>query len=431
MARQVIIVMNRKKIVIVGCGIAGNEAAFTALKNNPDAEVTIITEESHTLYSACVLADYVAGKITRDHVFLKTVKDYKKTGISLLTNRQALSIDTDNHELILDNQKLKYDELILATGSKPFMPPISGKDKKGIYSLKTIDDADNILNIKGEHAVVIGSGPVGIEAAMGLKHIGYKVTLIELLSKVAPRLFDNNIANLIKDELQSNDIEVVLGEKVIEFIGNEAVYSVKTDKRELKADIAVLVAGMRPEVKLAEQAGIKLGNLGGIIVDEHLKTNVSNIWACGDCVESTDRITKKTGLYMLWNNARIQGRTAGANATGSSVKYPGSLNITNLHLFNGTSASAGLLFSDISDSKTKTINKSGHLGYFSLVLQNEKLVGVQAKGNTQRVAGLIGFLAKGGDLSSYLKEEITIEKSQTLWSLRTVKKELHKLLKQK
>lgn len=416
-------------IVIIGCGIAGDEAAFSARKENPSVQITIITKEKQPLYSACVFADYISDEISRERVQLKSPEEYKRSNIELIVSQSVCKWQPDKKTIDLEKRTITYDKLILATGSRTFLPPVPGIEMKGVYGLKTLKDADAIKEVQGKAAVVIGSGPVGIEVAVALKQRGWNVSIVEMLDRILPRLFDSTLAGSIGDILSENDIQVFTNEKVLEIVGDATVTGIKTDRRALEAQLVVVVAGMIPEVDMVIKGGVKLGASGGISVDETMKTSLADVWACGDCVETRNRITGRTGLFMLWDNARLTGRTAGINAAGGDMKYSGSVNITTLYVFDKSIASVGFISSDLTEENSKTFHRKGPFGELFLVFKDNSLVGVQAIGRTERVGDFIGLLLQGGDLRKYLDKNLFSKLGLERRALRGMEESLRKLLK--
>jgi NADH oxidase (H2O2-forming) len=385
-------------IAILGTGIAGDEAAFAAKKTKPDARIILIGKEPYALYSACVLAEYVSGAIPKDRVLLRKPQDYEDAGIDLMLSRNVVDWSAEDRILFFEDGKLSYDRLILATGSKTFIPPIPGVEKEGVVALKTLDDAEKIRTTEGKSVVVVGSGPVGIEAAVAFQHLGWSVSIVELLDRILPRLFDVPLAEVLTNRLTKEGIHIHTNEKVMEISGNRHVEVVTTDKREIPADIVVMVVGMSPEVQLAQKAGLVFGASGGISVNDRMETSFPGVWACGDCVESKDLVTGKSKLYMLWNNARLQGRTAGANAAGADKRYSGSLNITTVSFFGHAAASVGCLASEFPEEEIDVFHSQKWWGSLWLVLQENRLAGVQAMGQTERVGGLLGSILRAQNL---------------------------------
>jgi len=234
------------------------------------------------------------------------------------------------------------------------------------------------------------------------------------------------IANQVKNILEREGIRVLTSEKLVEIQGSTTVTGVKTDQRTLKTDLVLMVTGMRPEVELAQKAGIKLGPMGGIEVNEHLETSAQDVWACGDCLETVDRVTKKPGLYMLWNNARSQGQIAGANAAGAKRKYSGSLNVTSLCLYESTVASVGAISADLTNGKYRLLYDAhkGLKSQFCLILDNNRVAGAQALGCVQRVGGMLGLVLSGDDLPEIIARSKIGKNKSSVWALRGFEKSL-------
>jgi len=417
-----------KVIAVVGNGIAGSEAAEAARRVDPQARVVLMTKEPFPLYSACVLADYVADRIPVQRVILRTAEDFGKAGIELLLSSQVMDWSAEEQLLNFDDGNLRYDRLVIATGSRPFVPDLPGFGKQGVVALKNLQDAEMLRAAQGSAAVVVGTGPVGIEAAIALRRRGWTVALVELLDRVLPRLFDAPLAAALKKRLEDHGIDVFLGERVLEITGKTHAAGVKTDRRTLVADAVVLVIGMRPELSLVKKDEVALGSSGGIQVDRQMKTSREGVWACGDCVESEDLITGRRGLFMLWHNARLQGRIAGANAAGALRRYPGSLNLTTVNVFDETAASVGILASEVPRDEARVLHRKGPWGELWMVLKDQSLIGVQALGRTERVGGLMGMIAKGKDLRKALLKEPTSAEGPGGWILRGVRKDLLRLM---
>ncbi|MHB8762881.1 MAG: NAD(P)/FAD-dependent oxidoreductase [Deferrisomatales bacterium] len=411
-------------IVVVGGGIAGDEAARMARKEAPGARVVLITEEPHPLYSACVLADYVCDGIPLEQVFLRGTEEYRELGIESLTGVPVEGWAPERQVLRLPDRELGYDKLILATGSRPFIPPLPGASLEGVVPLKSLADAEQIRRTQGRSAVVVGSGPVGIEAALALRELGWQVTIVELMERVLPRVFDEPMATLCVGHLEKAGVAVLTGEKVTAILGETRVTGVRTDRRTLDAELAVMVVGMRPEVTLAKAGGLAIGPMGGLVVDDTMATSAPNVWACGDCVETEDRLTGKRGPYMLWNNARLQGRVAGSNAAGVERRYGGSLNVTTVGFAEQSGASVGYLAADLPKDRVKIVHRHGHDGAMTLVLRDGRLVGAQVMGRTERIGALTAHILRGGDLKELLQPPKTAKQMREGWQLRGLRREL-------
>jgi NADH oxidase (H2O2-forming) len=366
----------QKRFVIVGNGIAGMSAAYTIRRLHKEAQIKMISEEPNPTYSPCMLPNYLSGEISRERVFVREFPDYSRENIQLITSKKAIALDLEQKNVILQAESIDYDKLIIATGSKPIVPSVKGINKKGVFTFKSIEDVDGIRMWKGSTAVVIGSGPIGIEASLALKRKGYKVFLIELMDRVLPQVFDEYPASLIEDILKENGIDFANREKVFEILGGEGVEGVISDKRKIKCDTVIFATGMRPEKEFVEGI-LELGKFGGIKVNHRMGTNIQDVYACGDCVEAQSLIDGRPILSLLWHNARQQGEVAGSNAVGIPRTYPGSLNMTAVDVFGLKAVSMGNIGASL-DSGLDMIEVRRNGSYRRFVLSNGVLVGVQS-----------------------------------------------------
>jgi NADH oxidase (H2O2-forming) len=366
----------QERFVVVGNGIAGVSAACTIRRYNKEAKIIILSEEPHPTYSPCMLPNYLSGEISRERVFVRELSEYSKDHIQFIPSEKAISIDIERKNIVLQAGNIGYDKLIIATGSKPTLPSIKGIDRKGVFTFKSIEDADSISKWKGSTAVVVGSGPIGVEASLALKRRGYKVFLIEILDRILPQVFDEYPASHMKYVLEENGIDLANRERVVEILGGESVERVVTDRREIKCDTVILATGMRPENELVESI-LEVGELGGIKVNDRMCTSVPDVYACGDCAEAPSLIDGRPILSLLWHNARLQGEVAGSNAAGISKIYPGSLHMTAVDVFGLRAVSMGSI-GETTGPGFKIIEVRRNGGYRRLILSSEVLVGVQS-----------------------------------------------------
>jgi NAD(P)H-nitrite reductase large subunit len=365
-----------KRFVIVGNGIAGLTAAQAIRRLDKESSVTIISEEPYPTYSPCVLPDYLTGEIRREKVFVREFQDYSRENIQLITSERAIALDPDRKKIILQAKSVAYDKLIISTGSKPRIPPIRGTKKKGVFTFKSIEDGDSICRWEGHIAVVIGSGPVGVEVSLALKRKGYKVFLIGLYNRILPRIFDEYPASLIKNALENSGIDVGIQENVVEILGGREVEGVLSDRRKIKCDTVILAIGMKPEKSFTEGI-LEQGKLGGIKVNDRMSTSIQDVYACGDCVEAQSLIDGQPILSLLWHNARQQGEVAGSNAAGILRTYPGSLNIKGMEVSGLKAISIGIIGAGL-ESDLEIVEVRRNEGYRRLVLFKGVLVGIQS-----------------------------------------------------
>jgi NADH oxidase (H2O2-forming) len=368
------------RVVVLGGGIAGYTAAQTMKRADRAIRITVVSEEADRTYSACVLAEYIAGEMGRDEVFIRSREQIPFGAGEWMGGRKVLEIDLRSRSLVLEaGESLRFDRLVLATGSRPVVPRLPGIRKEGVHCLKSLSDADALFQARGRQGVVVGSGPVGLEVAAALRKRGWEVAVVEVLDRILPRLFGSLHSERLQKLLESHGVSVFTGERVLEIGGAGHVEAVVTDQRSLPCQLVVLGIGMVPEVGLAERAGIRLGSQGGIFVDGRMRTSYEDVFACGDCAESVDRLTGRRGLGMLWGNAKMQAAVAGANCLGLGKRYPGAMNITTLKLFDTMAVSAGdVLLAD--GSYRELVQSQRERGSVRLVLKDGVIQGIQAVG---------------------------------------------------
>ncbi len=388
-------------ITIIGNGIAGNSAAMAIRSVNKEVPVTIISEEAFPLYSNCVLSKkYISKEVEREKVFLKSFEDYSKESIETIFGRRVEEIDIRSKRLLLNGKKvIYYDKLIIATGSKPIIPSIKGVDKENVFVLKSLNDADKIHNYVGEKVVVVGAGPLGVEACVALRKRCFKVFLI-VRSRLLRRMLDKEVSMIIEKILKENGIKVLAEEKLVKFGGTSQVDSIITSKYKIACDAVILALGLEPRVELARRAGIRIGELGGIKVNERMMTSVKDVYACGDCVEVKDILSGKDALRASWYNAKQQGRIAGYNSIGVERSYAGMLGINVIDVFGTYVVSIGYNMDRLKDVDVKVVEEKDKYHYCRLLVNanNGVIMGAQFIGEPRDLGVLINAIRRKDSL---------------------------------
>jgi len=353
---------NSRKIVIVGGSASGPKAAAKARRIDNSAEVTILQKEADLSMASCGYPYYVGGffddrnmlictptGVVRDPKFYLNAKD-----IAAKVNTEVTAIDrvkrtvSFRHTVTGETGEMAYDKLILATGAVPRMPPIPGTDLQGITTLQSMRDADFLRRVRDEKkirkAAVIGGGLIGIETCEALQLAGIEITVVELLPQLLMFL-DWELAKLVENHVKSKGANVITENGIAAFLGeNGRLTAVKLQNgTELPCELAVVAIGVRPNVKLAQQIGLEIGETGGIRVNEYMQTTDPDIYAVGDCVETVHRITGKKVLAPLGDLANLQGRVAGENAASTNcVTFPGTIQTGICKVFDYAAGSTGL-----------------------------------------------------------------------------------------
>ncbi|MFC2046825.1 FAD-dependent oxidoreductase [Chloroflexota bacterium] len=346
----------QSNIVIIGGTACGPKAGARARRCDPKARITIVEQGGNLSTATCGLPYYVSGVIDNQSDLVAVNPEVFKDimNIETLIQTKALAIDPKAHKVEILNlgtnqaSSIEYDKLVLATGSTPVVPELEGRQLDGIFTFTKIRDANNIRNLvstrKTKKAVIIGAGLIGLEMAEALVTQGWKVTVIEALDGVLPALLDIEVAAYLERHLRSKGVNLLLGQRVLGFEsnGNGWVGKVITKDTELEAGLVLLALGNRPNISLANDAGLTIGPIGGISVDQYLQTSDAEIYAGGDCVENVDQLTQQKILAPLGSTANKHGRVIGTNITGGSELFPGVLGTTIAKIFDYNVARVGL-----------------------------------------------------------------------------------------
>ena len=388
------------KVVIVGNGIAGNQAAFSLREKDPNMEIWILSAEAVPEYDPCSLPYFLGGDCQKKDLFRKQPEDYERHRINLAYNSKAVSIDSKAKKVFTESgSEYGYDKLVLSHGGNLFIPPIEGIGNQGVYSCKQLAETEKLHAHKGRSAVVIGSGAIGIEAAEGLKKRGYEVYIIELLDWILPALFDEPTAKRLESAMEGYGIRVYTGEKVLQIKGEGKVTGVVTDKREIDCDTVVVATGVVPGTPLAQTAGIETGR--GIQVDRTMRTNIPDIYACGDCVETIDACTGEVAMFQLKHNAIEQAQIVARHIAGENVRYLGAYAFARAHFFGTHAATFGKTMrgTECLLGQSELIEREEGKDYLRVILLDGKVIGGQAIGKyADGIGMLIGAMWRKDDI---------------------------------
>jgi len=402
-----------RRIVIIGAHAAGVDAASAARRTDRTAEITLITEQKQAGYSPCGIPFVLGRHIPSfDKLVVFPQSFFRMMKLNLMLETTATNIDTENKTVATQDKTgtqktLQYDSLIIATGAYPFVPPIKGREKQGVYVLRTIEDGKKIDQAieNSKSAVVVGAGLIGLETAVACIERGLTTTVVELLPQVLPAMIDADMAKIVRNTLEEKDMRIITGKGVDEILGADSVTGVSVAGEQRKADMVVVATGVRANTELARKAGIAIGETKGIKTSLRMETNVKDVYAVGDCVESINMVTQRPTLCQLGTAAVRQAKVAGANAAGGYAIFHGVLGsavtkffdteigVTGLTEFFARKAGLETVIGTIT-SKTRPEYYPGGLPIkIKLVVDKEsqRIVGVQVIGGeevTQRINAL-------------------------------------------
>ena len=338
------------RIVIIGAVAAGTSAAAKARRNDDFAEIIIYEKDKDISYSGCGLPYYIGGDVEDiNELTPRDVKFFKdKYDIDVRIQHEVISIDADKKTLVvkncLTNETFEdfYDKLVLATGASPFIPRIEGIDKKHVFFLRNVENARNIKAFIEEYkptkAVIAGTGFIGFEVLESLVNYSMDVTIVEVADKITPNL-DNDMASFLENTLAKKGVKILKSTSINQILDKQIILS---NENILDADLVIMATGVRPNVALAKNIGVKLGVTGAIEVNNRMETNIKDIYAAGDCIETFNAITGKPVYRPLGTTANKTGRIAGDVLSGGSLTYRGNLSTGIFKLFDLSIGSTGL-----------------------------------------------------------------------------------------
>jgi len=337
-----------RRILIIGCGVSGTTAAFYARKTDRTAEITIVGSETLPEYSRCGLPYAFSGVVPNLRSLIGYDEDfYEHTNrIHLRLGLTATRIDAERQLVELDGNELAYDSLILTTGAHPTTLSIPGSNLKGVFTIRTIDDvehlADYLRETRARKVAIIGAGLTGSEMAEALLVRGVAVIQAEIVPEILPVILDPDMASIVREKGQEHGVEYQLQSSLEEIHGDKGkVEGVRISGRTYDADAVVVAVRVKPNTELAKDAGIVLGESGGVRTDDRMATSAKNIYAAGDCIETFDLITRRHVFFQLATTAVRQSMVAGINAAGGEARYPGSTGVTTVKLFGLEIATLG------------------------------------------------------------------------------------------
>jgi CoA-dependent NAD(P)H sulfur oxidoreductase len=368
------------RLVIVGGVAAGTKAASRARRLDPEAEITVYQEEPEPSISECGLPYLLSGVVeSRDELVARTPEKFAESGIEVRVRHRVEKVDPENKRLSvrsLEGGEIfedAYDRLILATGARAVLPPVPGTELDGVFVLRFLTDSDALLRYIRERspkkAVVVGGGYIGLEVAENLRRLGMEVSLVEAEDRVA-LAYGPEVAGRVEEHLEENGVSVHTGAKVEEFVGDGRVEGVRFGGGEHETDLVVVGVGVRPRVELAEEAGVELGEGGAIRVDRHMGTNLPDVWAAGDCVETINLVSRRPVWVPLGDTANQMGRVAGTNAaTGEdTLEFPGILGTGIFKVFDLGVGKTGLSEEEAEEAGFETVSAaietSDRAGYY-------------------------------------------------------------------
>ncbi|MFH1440631.1 MAG: FAD-dependent oxidoreductase [Candidatus Omnitrophota bacterium] len=387
--------------LIIGASAAGISAARTLRKQDKTADITVVSEETFPLYSRCLLTYLIAGSIGEDKLYFRHKDFYEKNNIKALLGKKAVSVDVEGRVVSLnDGTTLNYDKLLLATGAHAKSVDVPGADKKGVFTVRNIEDARQIIamldNVK--EVAVLGGGLIGLRDAYALSLKGKKVAVVVKSPQVLSQMVDKQAAEIIADVLENNNIKIMTHVAAKEILGSENVEGIVLDNGEnLKCQMVIIGKGVNANIELAASCGLKVTN--GIVVDEFLKTSDENIFSAGDCAQTYDVSRGELRINALWPCAVEQGEVAALNMSGKKTAYEGSLSMNSVDFFGLACVSMGIT-KPKDETAYEIIAHVKKNDYKKIVLKDNRVVGAVFLGDIKSAGIFCALIRNRVDVSS-------------------------------
>ncbi|MCL2601156.1 MAG: FAD-dependent oxidoreductase [Treponema sp.] len=400
-----------KRYVIIGNGTAGASAIAEIRARDKEGSIVVFTRENHPYYYRPRLPEYIAGETGREKLAMHTLSQYEKWNVDLRLGETVTAIDPVKKEVLSsrpggESGAARYDELLLAAGSSGFLPPVEGSGKAGVFTLRTIADADAIMAAAGKAgtktAVLVGGGLLGLEAGRALIALGLKVEVVEHSPRLLSRQLDDESAGLLQKKLEGMGFSFRLAANVRAITGGDAATGIAlADGTGMDCGLVLFSAGVRPNLELAGRAGLDVGK--AVKVDRHMGTGVPGIWAAGDVAEFDGQ------PCGVWPVAMAQGKTAGASMAGELREYvpqtPGmTLKVAGIDLVSAGNIAAG----DTQDRALTVKRFAAGNVYRKIVLEEDVIKGVIFLGSTAGARECVAAMNRGlrlGPLAQGLDRE--------------------------
>lgn len=386
--------MKTKTYLVIGNGVAGTTAAEAIRQQDPQGSITILSEEDIPFYYRIRLNEFIAGDIGEDKLIAKKDAWYQEQRIDLRINTRITGLDAVAKRLTTETgEALAFDQLLLATGSHSFLPPIKGIDQQGVFSLRHIKDARAILaqakNV--EEVILIGGGLLGLEAGNALRKLGKKVTVVEFFPRLLPRQLDSRGAARLQELMEGMGFTFRLSAMTKTITGShgraEGIALEGGDT--LPGQMVVISAGVRPNLELAKTGGLACDK--GVKVNDRLETSASDIYAAGDVAEHQGVVSG------IWPAAMQQGKVAGANMAGGAAAYQGATMSNILKVAGIDVAAAGNIDAE---GRYESQVATSDTFYKKLVIENNRPIGCVMVGDTRNFNTITRYIMEKRDIST-------------------------------
>ncbi len=419
------------KYVIIGNSSSGIGATEAIRSADKEGSLAIISDEPIHTYSRALIPYYLKGKIDRDKLYFRPLDFYEKKNVKTFLGNKVVDVNTDNKTITLNNgEKIQYEKLLIASGGEPFVPPINGLSNN-YYTFTSLEDADKIKekiqsgDIK--EVVVLGGGLIGLLVAEALNYLGMNVTVVELADRILVRVLDKTASEIFTKLIEENGITLITGRTISEVKGETAdaskVEKVILDNGDtLNCDMLVIAIGVKPRVDFLSNTQIKINR--GIVVNNQMKTNIPDVYACGDCAEIYDFVYETSKLTPIWPAAYIGGMVAGFNMCGIEKEFNTGMNMNSMKFFGLPVMSAGLIERPEDDKYEELIRyEKENKIYKKIILKDNLIKGLIIVNSIDNIGIILGLLRNQIDVSSF-KDQLISDDFDLVYFPQELRKDL-------
>jgi nitrite reductase (NADH) large subunit len=390
------------KVVIIGNHAAGLTASEILRKGDKACDIVVISSEDTPPYSRCLIGDIISGKRGLEDILFKPKDFYDKYSIKTIFGREVKKVLPDEKKILIDtDERVAYDNLIIATGGSSTLPEIEGVNQKGVFCLRTIEDAKKIKEYSKnvERVVILGGGLIGIKAALAVHDCGKKVRVLVSSSSILSQIVGSEESEIFEKYLGSLGIEICTNTSPLKILGNGKVNGVETgDGQKIDCQMVIVGKGVKPNINLVKGTGIKTDY--GIIVDEHCRTNIDSVYAAGDVTQSKDSLRGQNQANALWPLAVEEGRVAAENILGKDIKLRERTSMNSLAIYDLPLISCGLtgVREKIEGAEKIIIENKSKREYKKFLIKDNFLVGYSLIGNVSNAGVLTALIRKAVDI---------------------------------
>ncbi len=399
----------RYDYLIVGNSTAATAAIEAIREHDPDGSLAVVSDQPNHVYCSPLITYVLAGKVPEERINYRPHDFYRRMKVDTYLGTAATELRPQAHEVVLAHGAvLGYGRLLLAVGGSPIVPPIPGGDLAGVYTFTRHEDMCHVREYIAQQgvrqAVVIGGGMIGVKVAEAFAYLGLETTIVELMDRVLAQALDETGSQMARRALEEHGVRVITSSGATSIGGsNGTVQSVTLDSgSRLPAQLVIIAVGVRPNTRLAEQAGIAVNR--GVLVDDHLRTSDPDIFAAGDVAEAYDPLFGDRRPIAIWPGAYMQGELAGRNMAGALEPYAGNIPMNSIQVCGLPTISVGLI-SPPQGAETLEYHSPDQKSYRRMFIVGGKIVGAVFVGDIDRAGIITGLIRQGIDVTGF-KEKL-------------------------